>query len=394
MAEETTTQTKKYEFTGETKKVGDITVRRIRLLVDIEHEEMSNRPKIKAGTVGGWIEREDNLSQEGRCFVADDACVFGHAVVKDDALVADHAQVFRFAVVNLQAFVTDHATVCGFAVVTDHAGVCGNAIVNEYATVKDSASLNDHAVAGGSCRVSNNSIMCGYSRASGQAKIGGFARLADFANVTERATVCGQARMSGHSCARGKCTVSGRSFLQHNCVVTDCANVADAHVCNSAVIGGRAIVGPTVRIAGNAYIGADAGIASNDDYFTFKVPGDSAMTLTYIPSINSLFDEKGICYENLDDVRKAYQSTPLLGTIVEALFMSRQKTTGLPEPGESKTIAVQESAIGVKIITEQTHKGDFASNPEHKIDNSDAWKNFNPEKLTDPHVFEPVAEEN
>ena len=393
MAEETI-QTKKYEFTGETKKVGDVTVRRIRLLVDIEYDEMSNRPKIKAGTVGGWIESEDNLSHEGKCFVADNACVFGHAVVKDDALVADHAQVSRFAVVNLQAFVTDHATVCGFAVVTDHAGVCGNAIVNEYATLKDSASLNDHAVASGSCKVYNNAVMGGYSRASGQAKIGGCARLSDFANVTERATVCGQVRMSGHACARGKCTVSGRSFLQHNCVVTDCANVNHSHVCNSAVIGGRAIVGPTVRIAGNAYIGADAGITSNDDYFTFKVPGDSAMTLTYIPSIHSLFDEKGIRYEDLDDVRKTYPSTPLLGTIVEALFMSCPTAAGIPEPGETKTIAAQVSDDGVKIITEQTRKGDFATLPEHKIDNSDAWKNFNPEKLADPHVFAPVAEEN
>lgn len=393
MAEETT-QTKKYEFTGETKKVGDITVRRIRLLVDIEYDEMSNRPKIKAGTVGGWIEREDNLSHEGRCFVADEACVYDHAVVKDDALVADHAQVFRFAVVNLQAFVTDHAIVCGFAVVTDHAGVCGNAIVNEYATVKDSASLSDHAVASGSCTVKNNASMRGYSRASGQASISGMAKLSDFANVTERARVTGSASMSGHACARGKCTVAGKSFLHHNCAVTDFANVSFSSVYNSAVIGGRAIVGPNVRIAGNAYIGADAAITSNDDYFTFKVPGDSAMTLTYIPSVNSLFDEKGIRYENLDDVRKAYQSTPLLGTIVEALFMSRPKAAGLPEPGESKTISVQESAIGVKIITEQTHKGDFASNPEHKIDNSDTWKNFNPEKLADPHVFEPVTEEN
>ena len=315
-------------------------------------------------------------------------------IPSNDALVAGDAQVYGFASVTLQAFVHDHATVCGFGVVTDHAGVCGHAIVNEYATVKDSASIIDHATAGGACTVRNNASMGGHSKASGQAIIGGFARITDIANVTGRANICGQVSMSGHACARDKCHVSGRSFLHQNCVVKDFANVINSTICNSAVVGDYAVVGPNARIAGNAYIGADAGITSNDDYFTFKVPGDSAMTLTYIPSINSLFDEKGIRYEDLDDVRKAYQSTPLLGTIVEALFMSRPKTTGLPEPGETKTIAVQESGIGVKIITEQTHKGDFASNPEHKIDNSDAWKNFNPEKLADPHVFEPVAEEN
>ena len=384
------TQTKKYEFTGETKKVGDITVRRIRLLVDIEYEEMSNRPKIKAGTIGGWIEHEDNLAHHGRSFVADNACVFGHAVVKDDALVAGDAMVYGFATVNLQAFVHDHATVCGFGVVTDHAGVCGNAIVNEYATVKDSASLNDHAVAGGSCKVGNNASMCGHSRASGQSTIGGFARIIDVTTVTGRANIGGRARICGHACAEGKCHVSGDSFLYQNCVVKDFATVNNSTICNSAVVGDHAVVGPKVHISGNAYIGSNAGITSNDDYFTFKVPGGSAMTLTYIPAINSLFDEKGIRYETLDDIRKAYQATPLLDTIVEALFMAYPKEM----PGTRKTVVAQASADGVKIITEQTHMGPFASLPEHKIDNSDAWKNFNPDKLADQHVIEPVAEEN
>jgi NDP-sugar pyrophosphorylase family protein len=388
MAEETT-QTKKYEFTGETKHIGDITVRRIRLLVDIEYGEMSNRPKFKAGTIGGWIEREDNLSQEGRCFVADNACVYGHAFVKDDALVADDANVFGFASVSLEAFVHGHATVCGFGVVTDHAGIGGHAMVYEYATVKDSASVIDHATAGGACTVRNNATLSGYATASGQATIGSFARIFDVANVTERANICGPVSMSGHACARGKCHVSGKSFLHQNCVVKDFANVLNSTICNSAVVGDHAVVGPNVRIAGNAYIGSNAGITSNDDYITFKVPGESAMTLTYIPAINSLFDEKGIRYETLDDIRKAYQATPLLDTIVEALFMAYPK--GMTDV--RKTVVAQASGDGVKIITEQTHRGDFASNPEHKIDNSDAWKNFNPEKLADQHVIEPVAEE-
>ena len=48
----------KYEFTGETKKVGlfgNIIVRRIRATIAFG--------VVKAGDLGGWIEKEENLSQ-------------------------------------------------------------------------------------------------------------------------------------------------------------------------------------------------------------------------------------------------------------------------------------------------------------------------------------------
>lgn len=53
---------KKYEFTGETRTIaGGITLRRIKALRDVG--------RVKAGTLGGWIEKEDNLSHEGDCWV-------------------------------------------------------------------------------------------------------------------------------------------------------------------------------------------------------------------------------------------------------------------------------------------------------------------------------------
>lgn len=41
---------KKYEFTGETRKIGDITVKRIRAARDFA--------EVKKGDFGGWIEKE------------------------------------------------------------------------------------------------------------------------------------------------------------------------------------------------------------------------------------------------------------------------------------------------------------------------------------------------
>ena len=50
-------QERKYEFTGETRKVHGSTLNRIRALRDFAD--------VKAGELGGWIEKEDNLSHEG-----------------------------------------------------------------------------------------------------------------------------------------------------------------------------------------------------------------------------------------------------------------------------------------------------------------------------------------
>lgn len=60
---------KKYEFTGETKTIGATTLHRIRAI--------KGYGKIKAGDLGGWVEKEETLSQDGSAWVYGDACVYG-----------------------------------------------------------------------------------------------------------------------------------------------------------------------------------------------------------------------------------------------------------------------------------------------------------------------------
>ena len=55
---------------------------------------------VKAGELGGYAEKEENISQDGNAWVSDDACVsdnakvFGNAWVYGDAWVHDNAKVF------------------------------------------------------------------------------------------------------------------------------------------------------------------------------------------------------------------------------------------------------------------------------------------------------------
>jgi carbonic anhydrase/acetyltransferase-like protein (isoleucine patch superfamily) len=113
---------KKYELTEETKVVGDVTLHRIRALRDFGN--------VKAGDLGGWIEKEENLSHEGECWVFDDAMVFqsatvsGDAHIRNESMVCGHAAVSENAIVFDVAVIGGHASVCGSAIVIGH-GVVG-----------------------------------------------------------------------------------------------------------------------------------------------------------------------------------------------------------------------------------------------------------------------------
>ena len=75
---------KKFEFTGETKTISlffrTATLHRIRAVAEFG--------LVKIGDLGGWIEKEENLSHEGK------AWVWGNAEVWGDAKVWGNAEVF------------------------------------------------------------------------------------------------------------------------------------------------------------------------------------------------------------------------------------------------------------------------------------------------------------
>ena len=112
----------KYELTTETKMVGPITLYRIKALE-------SSYP-INEGDLGGWIEKESNLSHEGDAWVYGNAEVSGHAKVYGYAQVYDHAQVYGNAQVYGDAWVFGDAQVFGDAWVSGDAWVYGDAWVS------------------------------------------------------------------------------------------------------------------------------------------------------------------------------------------------------------------------------------------------------------------------
>lgn len=160
---------KKYEFTGKTMHQMGATLHRIRACRSFGN--------VNAGDIGGWIEREENLSHDGNAWVADYACVFDTARVFGNAQVSDVAWISHDARVFDDAHISEAAWVYGKASVYNKAKVFGRAWVGDSSAVCELA------------RVCGNARICGRSMVYGNAWVYGKA------NICGEAEVCGEARI-------------------------------------------------------------------------------------------------------------------------------------------------------------------------------------------------------
>ena len=130
-------EVKKYELTSETKVFLGKTLYRIKALVQFGN--------VNAGDLGGWIEKEENLSQSGNAWVSGDASVYGNAEVSGDASVSGNAWVYGNAEVSGNAWVYGNAEVSGDARVYGNARVSGDARVYGDAEVYGNARVYGNA---------------------------------------------------------------------------------------------------------------------------------------------------------------------------------------------------------------------------------------------------------
>ena len=114
---------KKFELTTETNVFFGRTLYRIRALRAFGD--------VDKGELGGFVEKEANLSHEGNAWVSDNAQVSGNARVFDNARVYGNARVSGNAWVYGNARVFDNARVYGNARVSGNAWVFGNAEIKQ-----------------------------------------------------------------------------------------------------------------------------------------------------------------------------------------------------------------------------------------------------------------------
>ena len=175
---------KKYELNSETIEIDGTILHQIKALKDFSD--------VKAGDLGGWIEKEQNLSQIGDAWIGGNAKVYGNAVV------CDNAKVF------------DDAAVCGNAMVYDNAEICGNAVVFSNSKVCDTAKVYGHAIVEGNAEICGNAVVRGNVLICGNAKVFGNAF------VYGDAIVWDNVRVEGDAVVYGKAKICGDAVVKNN----------------------------------------------------------------------------------------------------------------------------------------------------------------------------------
>ena len=94
---------------------------------------------VEEGELGGYVEKEENLSNDGNAWVSGDARVYG------DAWVSGNARVYGDAWVSGNAWVSGDARVSGDAMVSGDARVSGDASVSGDAMVHGDARVSGDA---------------------------------------------------------------------------------------------------------------------------------------------------------------------------------------------------------------------------------------------------------
>jgi len=108
----------------------------------------------EAGTVGGFVDGEHNLSHTGKSWVAWNAQVRDYASVSGNARIGQEAQILD------NAKISGNAAVVGNAVVGDYAEISGKALIMDNARVGDNAKVTgDYTSIVGNTIIRGNTVV-------------------------------------------------------------------------------------------------------------------------------------------------------------------------------------------------------------------------------------------
>lgn len=113
---------KKFELTADRIEEKGVTLHRIKALIDFGD--------VKAGELGGYVEKEENLSQYGNAGVYRHAKVFGNAYIYGNTRIFGNALVFEDALVYEDALVSGDTRICSDAKVSGNARIGGSAYIS------------------------------------------------------------------------------------------------------------------------------------------------------------------------------------------------------------------------------------------------------------------------
>lgn len=122
---------KKYELTDDSITYMGLKLFRIRALISFNN--------VKAGDLGGYVEKEENLSHDGDAWIYNDARIFNDARIYNNACISCNARISGNAYIYGDARIFGNARVSDKAHISGNARICGNAYICSNARISGDA---------------------------------------------------------------------------------------------------------------------------------------------------------------------------------------------------------------------------------------------------------------
>ena len=94
---------------------------------------------VAAGDLGGYIEKEENLSHDNDAWISDNARIYGNARISDKARIYGDARISGNARISDKAHISGNARICG------NACIFGNTCSYDNISISDNAHISDDA---------------------------------------------------------------------------------------------------------------------------------------------------------------------------------------------------------------------------------------------------------
>ena len=120
---------RKYELTNITMKFKERTLYRIRALKDFSN--------VKKGDLGGWVSSENNLSQEGDCWIYDEAKCMDNARMYDNSTMHDYSKMYDYSIMRGNSEMYGHSEMFNYSEMYDYSIMHDNSIMYDYSEMHD-----------------------------------------------------------------------------------------------------------------------------------------------------------------------------------------------------------------------------------------------------------------
>lgn len=298
---------KKYQLTPNSLKHKGVMLYQIQALKDIPNIG------VKVGELGGYVQSEANLSQEGECWihysaVTPSAIVYGNAQVRDDAQVYFNVEICGEAEISGKCCLTASKSSLGI-LISDRVKISDNVELRAknygHITILDDAQIKDNVILLADEYHSWGIRIIGKSKIYGNAKIEGYCYIKDNSEIFDNAYICGS-RVSGNAKVYGDAslfngvTVWGNSQIFGTVDIENQAHIGeqakvfgDARVSRAEIIG-NAEVAENAQVCASAIIGGNAKLSESDDVFFVSGVGMHNAKVTFYKEIGQKI---GVSYE-------------------------------------------------------------------------------------------------